>query len=67
MVNNESLYYWQNFCTNPLSVKNLIPEIWTEMPLAYQTVRFLNSEVAWFDNDKIFFASIEIHENSKLI
>lgn len=50
-----------------LSVKNLIPEIWTEMPLAYQTVRFLNSEVAWFDNDKIFFASIEIHENSKLI
>ena len=66
MVNNESLYYWQNFCTNPLSVKNLIPEIWTEMPLAYQTVRFLNREVA---NDKIacFFASIRIHENSKLI
>ena len=40
-VYNESSYYLLCFCTNPISEKNLILEIWTKMLLSYQTAWFI--------------------------
>ena len=39
-------------CTNPLFRENLVPEIWTKMPLANQIAGFL-SQIYLEQNDEI--------------
>ena len=57
-INNESLYFFLNSCTNPIFRKTPVPKIWTKVIVANQIVGFLNQLYLW---NKTMKKSVFLH------
>ena len=64
MFYNEDLYYLLCSCTNPISGKILVPEIWTKIYSANQIPGFFNQHISrtnqW--NSPIFHVDTNLHK-----